>query len=540
MPDQENLYDNGTPTGNEPIGEEMENPYLNDGPVAENERAEDDFSLMGRDDDEASVSEERFVNPKPQKYDLEDSAEEMFQGFRDINKYEDDVPFSEEEKDIYLNSAPQVDVQEKAEERLANSTPTGDEPVREGMENPYLNDGPVAEDERADDDFTLFGRDDDEASVSEERFVNPKPQKYDLDAREKDEDRLANSTPTGDEPAAEGMENPWNEEPEAKNEEVLIANKTPMGNEPAPKRVENPYRKNAPAVEAPLRSNRVNNAPFVETPMGSNHGKNAPFVETPMGSKNTKNMPIEEEPQVGSDWVNVERGSDILPDGNIYFVESPEQKQALAAKGMETIKETEKLNRKFSQRLNTMKTEISEIIANAKHYLDGLEEMKKEGHTNGKEYNAMHDALEELSKMDPRKVSFNDMMGKLDTVQKTSAVYEKTHDKWYKASKGYGQDRLNMSRNLQAMARNSCDMLGKLPVEFKEDSVVNLSDRLEISAQMIGEAKEEKKNSQRRKMQPEEIQELMKGPGTKNEVKKPLHKSRPQNEKQNSTGSFHK
>ena len=102
-----------------------------------------------------------------------------------------------------------------------------------------------------------------------------------------------------------------------------------------------------------------------------------------------------------------------------------------------------------------LKLKVAMIADEAKEKLAALEKMTKQGHKDGKEYIAMHDALKTVSELDPSNASLERLDQVLGKLEGASATYGTTHSGWFKATKGYGEDRLNMSKSLKAMAVNA-------------------------------------------------------------------------------------
>ena len=88
--------------------------------------------------------------------------------------------------------------------------------------------------------------------------------------------------------------------------------------------------------------------------------------------------------------------------------------------------------------------------------------MQKDGHKNGNEYKAMHAALLRASKLDPSKDSISSVEKALDDIDSTSREYQRTHTGMFKATKGYGADRLQLSKDNQKLAAQKKDILKKM------------------------------------------------------------------------------
>ena len=108
-------------------------------------------------------------------------------------------------------------------------------------------------------------------------------------------------------------------------------------------------------------------------------------------------------------------------------------------------------NAEQGRKVAEYKNAIRDVAYEASVKLTELENMKKKGHVNSDSYNVMHDTLQKIAGMDGTWLPENIQTG-LKELKKASEDYERDHDKWYKAAKGYGQDRLNMSRTLKGQA----------------------------------------------------------------------------------------
>lgn len=92
--------------------------------------------------------------------------------------------------------------------------------------------------------------------------------------------------------------------------------------------------------------------------------------------------------------------------------------------------------------------------------------------------------------------------------KEAAAKYEKEHDVWYKAGKGYGHDRLEMSRNLKIMAATSLEKMNndfpdiykpaklKGPESYLKDTRLKM---IKMNKELNAPKNVEEKQDQRRK-----------------------------------------
>ena len=104
--------------------------------------------------------------------------------------------------------------------------------------------------------------------------------------------------------------------------------------------------------------------------------------------------------------------------------------------------------------LTSIRVQVKTLAMEAGEKLAALEKMTKEGHINGPEYNAMHDALKKVSELDPAKDSIDNVTKAVDKLNKASHTYETTHNGLFVAAKGYGEDRKKMSIELQHLTED--------------------------------------------------------------------------------------
>ena len=238
-------------------------------------------------------------------------------------------------------------------------------------------------------------------------------------------------------------------------------------------------------------------------------------------------------------------------DKKTFFVNSETQKKVTNLTDPKELERFEKQNSLDSQKVDETMKLARKIIDGAQRDLALLEKMQKAGHTNGKEYNRMHDALKELANLDLEKAtSMSGLTSKLETLEKTAGEYEKSHDKWYKAGKGYGADRLEMSKHLKEMASGAGKLLPDLPKEYRSRTLSGLQTELQQNQAVIDRAwqdrggkenalmlavaeKVDARKEQRRKLEVNEVQELLKGDAPKHEGRRSVHEpaKRPELEK---------
>ena len=134
------------------------------------------------------------------------------------------------------------------------------------------------------------------------------------------------------------------------------------------------------------------------------------------------------------------------------------------------------------------------IIRGAKEDLEKLENMTRKNHKNSVEYTRMRDALKDVADLDLNETSLSQLQQKLTTLTTESAAYEQTHDRWNKAVRGFGKDRLGMSKHFQAMVTDSTRLFKTLPAVYKdrtlgtlhEDLIQEQAERKALAKELIG------------------------------------------------------
>ncbi len=144
----------------------------------------------------------------------------------------------------------------------------------------------------------------------------------------------------------------------------------------------------------------------------------------------------------------IKKSSDILKEERDEFKKTPEYKMQLEG------------------RIKDLKTVIKNLSEQADKKLKALETMTKAGHRNGDEYNNMHNALKNLAQMDKDSMTLERLDNMLDTLDQASQIYQRTHTGWFVATKGYGEDRFNMSIDLQEFSKQKTDMLASFSKGF--------------------------------------------------------------------------
>jgi len=125
------------------------------------------------------------------------------------------------------------------------------------------------------------------------------------------------------------------------------------------------------------------------------------------------------------------------------------------------------------KQVTSIENTVKNIAEEAGEKLKALESMQKKGHKNGKEYQAMYDALQKASRLDPSKDSLSFVEKALDEIDRTSKEYEKAHTGWFKASNGYGADRLKLSQENQKFVSFRRDTLNGFSKGFSKFTVIS-------------------------------------------------------------------
>ena len=178
-------------------------------------------------------------------------------------------------------------------------------------------------------------------------------------------------------------------------------------------------------------------------------------------------------------------------DGKTFFADSETKKTLDKMTDPKDLEKYEADNDKIQEQAKKNQEMIEKIIAGAKKNLKQLNAMQKKGHKNGDEYNNMHGALEKLSKIDPKDCSLAHVQKTLEELGGAAKEYERTHDKWYKATRSYGKDRLELSKFLQTMVKESGNRLTDMG-ELSSRGVTELINGCEDTRQVINQKWEEK------------------------------------------------
>ena len=178
-------------------------------------------------------------------------------------------------------------------------------------------------------------------------------------------------------------------------------------------------------------------------------------------------------------------------DGKTFFADSETKKTLDKMTDPKDLEKYEADNDKIQDQAKKNQEMIEKIIAGAKKNLEQLNAMQKKGHKNGDEYNNMHGALEKLSKIDPKDCSLSHVQKTLEELGGAAKEYERTHDKWYKATRGYGKDRLELSKFLQTMVKESGNRLTDMG-KLSSRGVTKLINECEDTRQVINQKWEEK------------------------------------------------
>ena len=210
---------------------------------------------------------------------------------------------------------------------------------------------------------------------------------------------------------------------------------------------------------------------------------------------------------IGTEPIDFNKGTEIFMSGI--------RQSDLVLKGEEEhLKSLPGEKDRLDGQVRNLEASVRGIAKDAKEKLIALESMQKEGHKNGKEYQAMHDALLRASRLDPAKDSISSVEKALDDIESTSKEYQRTHTGWFKASKGYGADRLKLSQenqelvafrrsNLKGMAKGlgRYNVISGLRPKQDEAHIANANDKKVQKVDLKGLEKMEKKNEKKKDVQ---------------------------------------
>ena len=210
---------------------------------------------------------------------------------------------------------------------------------------------------------------------------------------------------------------------------------------------------------------------------------------------------------IGTEPIDFNKGTEIFMSGI--------RQSDLVLKGEEEhLKSLPGEKDRIDGQVRNLEASVRGIARDAKEKLIALESMQKEGHKNGKEYQAMHDALLRASRLDPAKDSISSVEKALDDIESTSKEYQRTHTGWFKASKGYGADRLKLSQdnqelvafrrsNLKGMAKGlgRYNVISGLRSKQEEAHIANANDKKVQKVDLNGLEKMEKKNEKKKDVQ---------------------------------------
>ncbi len=168
---------------------------------------------------------------------------------------------------------------------------------------------------------------------------------------------------------------------------------------------------------------------------------------------------------IGREPIDFNKAADILYDG----VKKSDQ---LLKSERELQKQSPEEAKRLDKDATQLEISVKKLAEEAKKRLTDLEGMSKKGHKNGKEYEAMHDALKRASELDTSKDSLSTVDRVLDDIERTSKEYERTHTGMFKATKGYGADRLKLSKDNQKFVEFRRNVLKGYSGEFSKFIII--------------------------------------------------------------------
>ncbi|MBQ7599476.1 MAG: Fic family protein [Clostridia bacterium] len=168
---------------------------------------------------------------------------------------------------------------------------------------------------------------------------------------------------------------------------------------------------------------------------------------------------------IGTDPMDFNKGTEI------FFKGIKESDKLLKAE-QNRINSIPDAAKRQDHKVTSLENNVRLIAQEAGEKLKALEGMQKKGHKNGPEYQAMYDALKKASKLDPSTDSISYVEKALEDIDSTSKEYQRTHTGWFKATSGFGADRMKLAQENQKFASFRKDVFKGFAGDFSKYTVI--------------------------------------------------------------------
>ncbi len=168
---------------------------------------------------------------------------------------------------------------------------------------------------------------------------------------------------------------------------------------------------------------------------------------------------------IGTDPMDFNKGTEI------FFKGIKESDKLLKAE-QNRINSIPDAAKRQDHKVTSLENNVRLIAQEAGEKLKALEGMQKKGHKNGPEYQAMYDALKKASKLDPSTDSISYVEKALEDIGSTSKEYQRTHTGWFKATSGFGADRMKLAQENQKFASFRKDVFKGFAGGFSKYTVI--------------------------------------------------------------------
>lgn len=158
-------------------------------------------------------------------------------------------------------------------------------------------------------------------------------------------------------------------------------------------------------------------------------------------------------------------------------------------------------------KVGRLKSEVLGIASEALELLEKLEKTKKFG-TNSGTYDRLHDALKEVSELNGRS-TITKVEDSLKKLSEAGKAYEEAHSGILKGNIGDGRVRYNLSKDARSLGDKSLNSIKKITVEMPNKKT-KIDDLLERQGKTVGRSLEKVQSEKRRKLEKEELKNMMK------------------------------
>ncbi len=198
---------------------------------------------------------------------------------------------------------------------------------------------------------------------------------------------------------------------------------------------------------------------------------------------------------------------DSYKEGQSLFSQVPERQTEINNKSAEEFKEELAKSAEKLIKIQDYSYNVKAIADAAKEKLNALDNIKKEGHENSREFTEMRNALVSVTKLGDKK-SPSAVEEALKKLNDKSAEYFRTRNVWYRSYRSFGQDRLESSAQIRDWSGTQLISIRERNNALQNSGVINEGEKKKINnlrSSMINSVEANTVIAARKAIKPEDL-----------------------------------